>query len=215
MTSWEDNDWSPYLPIYISFHPTLLHKMTCDTLSLSLHIWTSTLPYDLWALWLLLKVNQWKPSCSHQQFFKKILSFWFNEGRHETLLKHHKNQPQGYMNTSTHTHSYSFALCPRVHGVTHNDAYFASRNKQLLCHRRLHKVYTYTHIPSVRLLEESPTSRVYLIRKADSGMWESPASSFHASSHIETGSWLKLPASPRFHTYQAEFNHTLDCMCTD
>ncbi len=81
------------------------------------------------ALWFVisviasLKVSQWQPStstkkkahictcpCSHQQFFKKICSFWFNEGRHETLLKHHKKQPQGNMNTSIHAHTHTNAF---------------------------------------------------------------------------------------------------------
>ena len=39
--------------------------------------------------------------------------------------------------------------------------------------------------------EERPTSSMYIIRKADSGVRESPASSFHACSHIKTGSRLK------------------------
>lgn len=53
--------------------------------------------------------------------------------------------------------------------------------------------YTHTHTQfrSRCQREERPTSSMYIIRKADSGVRESSASSLHACSHIKTVSRLK------------------------
>lgn len=97
-------------------------------------------------------------SCSHRQFFKKKkkkpCSFWFNEGRHETLLKtsqeaaprlHKHKDTHSFMHTHTHTHLKSFPLCPHVHGVTHNEVYFASwkNNSYITWDLQIHKVCTH------------------------------------------------------------------------
>lgn len=68
-------------------------------------------------------------------------------------LKHHKKQPQGCTNTRTHilscththTHLKSFPLCPHVHGVTHNEVYFASwkNNSYITWDLQIHKVCTH------------------------------------------------------------------------
>lgn len=53
---------------------------------------------------------------------------------------------------------------------------------------------------------------MYLIRKADSGLRESPDSSFHASSHMKTGSWLKATSfSSLSHTKQDLITYYMLC----
>lgn len=85
---------------------------------------------------------------------KKPCSFWFNEGRHETLLKtsqeaaprlHKHKDTHSFMHTHTHTHLKSFPLCPHVHGVTHNEVYFASwkNNSYITWDLQIHKVCTH------------------------------------------------------------------------
>lgn len=85
---------------------------------------------------------------------KKPCSFWFNEGRHETLLKtsqeaaprlHKHKDTHSFMHTQTHTHLKSFPLCPHVHGVTHNEVYFASwkNNSYITWDLQIHKVCTH------------------------------------------------------------------------
>lgn len=97
-------------------------------------------------------------SCSHRQFFKKkkkknpVLFDLMREDM-KLCLKHHKKQPQGCTNTRTHilscththTHLKSFPLCPHVHGVTHNEVYFASwkNNSYITWDLQIHKVCTH------------------------------------------------------------------------